>query len=240
MAGRKKELPKEFPKEPLTSKQKWDNFWFYNTGKVVAVLIAAVLVGLYIFELVTKEKYDTTIVYATSDYVLDDQATEIDGMLEQYMSDANGDGKVSILLDTVVLNETTTQTDPTLAQAQSTKLMAAFALNEDSIFILDQGIYDSLGDSIDGAFVNLEEQYPNCDFVQGDKIMLDEFFASYGNYSSILSGMFICQRPADNMHNYEKSEQVQAKYAAESELVRKVVEAIQTAEADSRQVAADS
>lgn len=231
MFGRKKELPKEYPKEPLTSKQKWDNFWFYNTGKIVAILIAAVLVGLYIYELVTKEKHDTSIVYATSDYVLDDQAAEIEEMLTQYMTDVDGNGEVNVYLEALVISESTTQTDPTLAQAQSTKLMAAFALNEDSIFILDQGIYDSLGDSIDGAFINLEELYPDCDFVQGDKLMLDEFFASYGNYSKILSGMFICQRPSDNIRNYDKDEQVQAKYAAESELIRKVVEAIQAAEA---------
>ena len=231
MFGRKKELPKEYPKEPLTSKQKWDNFWFYNTGKIVAILIAAVLVGLYIYELVTKEKHDTSIVYATSDYVLDDQAAEIEEMLTQYMTDVDGNGEVNVYLEALVISESTTQTDPTLAQAQSTKLMAAFALNEDSIFILDQGIYDSLGDSIDGAFINLEELYPDCDFVQGDKLMLDDFFASYGNYSKILSGMFICQRPSDNIRNYDTDEQVQAKYAAESELIRKVVEAIQAAEA---------
>ena len=232
MARRKKELPKEYPKEPLTSKQKWDNFWFYNTGKIVAVLIAAVLVGLYIYELVTKEKHDITLVYATSDYVLDDQVTEIEEMLSQYVTDVDGNGEVSLYIDDLVINSTSAQADPTMVQAQSTKLMAAFALNEDSIFILDQGIYDSLGDSIDGAFINMEELYPDCDFVQGDKIMLDEYFASYGNYSKILSGMFICQRPSDNIRNYEDDEQVQAKYAAESELIRQVVEAIQAAEAE--------
>lgn len=231
MFGRKKELPKEYPKEPLTSKQKWDNFWFYNTGKIVAILIAVVLVGLYIYELATKEKHDTTIVYVTSDYVLDDQATEIEEMLTQYMSDVDGNGEVNVYLETIVISESIMESDPTLAQTQSTKLMASFALNEDSVYIMDQGIYDSLGDSIDNTFINLEELYPGCDFIQGDKLMLDELFASYGNYSKILSGMFICQRPSDNIHNYDKDEQVQARYAAEGELIRKVVEAIQATEA---------
>lgn len=169
MARRKKELPKEYPKEPLTSKQKWDNFWFYNTGKIVAVLIAVALVGLYIYELVTKEKHDITLVYATSDYVLDDQVTEIEEMLSQYVTDVDGNGEVSLYIDDLVINNTSAQADPAMVQAQSTKLMAAFALNEDSIFILDQGSMTPWADSIDGAFINMEELYPDCDFVQGDK-----------------------------------------------------------------------
>ena len=53
--------------------------------------------------------------------MLDDQAAEIEEMLTQYMTDVDGNGEVNVYLEALVISESTTQTDPTLAQAQSTR-----------------------------------------------------------------------------------------------------------------------
>ena len=142
-------------------------------------MVCAIFCAWIIKDIFFGTKYDLNVVSATK-YAFSAVNEDIPGDLVKYLSDYNGDGKVNALYDEMILDYAEdTNLDPQTNAVNMQKFMAVLASGQELVFIMDQGIYDSLmssentDDSID-VFVNLEELYPDqSDIVKGDKLILN-------------------------------------------------------------------
>ena len=164
---------------PKTFKEKWKNYWYHYKLTTWVSVVCAIFCAWLIKDIFFGTKYDLNVVSATK-YAFSAVNEDIPGDLVKYLSDYNGDGKVNALYDEMTLDYAEdTNLDPQTNAVNMQKFMAVLASGQELVFIMDQGVYDSLmssentDDSID-VFVNLEELYPDqSDIVKGDKLILN-------------------------------------------------------------------
>ncbi len=89
------------PPEPLTPKQKRENFWFYHKWHVVGGILAALLVGMFVYDMVSKEVPDIEISFVTPNSLPQTLLDELSTQLEQsgMIPDSNGDGEVIVFVN---------------------------------------------------------------------------------------------------------------------------------------------
>lgn len=182
---------------PKTFKEKWKNYWYhYKTTTWVSVL-AVIFAAWLIKDLFFGPEYDLTVAAATK-YSFSAVNQNIAENMANYIEDYNGDGKVNVTYDEMVLDYDPESTlDPQTNVVNMQKFMAVMAAGDELIFIMDQAVYDSvIENSGDEIFVNLEELYPDqTDTVQGDKLILnDTRLGKQMNIDKLDEDIFICVR----------------------------------------------
>lgn len=76
---------------------KLENFWFHHKWKVIISAFFLIVLGVGIFQMVTKEKYDTQVSVATHVIYDKKQLEAFNKTLESLMpEDVNGDGKKNL------------------------------------------------------------------------------------------------------------------------------------------------
>ena len=140
------DLQPDQPPQPLTPKQKRENFWFYHKWHVLGGILALILVGTFIYDMVSKEEPDIEISFVTPNAVPQPVLEELSTQLEQNGSvpDANGDGKVVVFVNqyNVTMNGEGTEEQGNYvdyqAQAAGTvKLSVDIQQGSSTIFITD-------------------------------------------------------------------------------------------------------
>ena len=76
---------------PIVSKI--SNFWYYHKWKVIIISFFAVVLAVGIFQMVTREESDTSIIIAVPQYLEGEQVAEIDSTLTSLLP-AGKDGSV--------------------------------------------------------------------------------------------------------------------------------------------------
>ena len=121
------------PDEPiqLTQEQKRKNWWHYHRFHILACVIGLALLGSFIWEMVAKVEPDYQIAYV-GEYSLPFGAEEeMEAILTPLLYDRNGDGKVSIMINSYVMNEN----DPN-AYAAQVALVGDISLGSSSVFLV--------------------------------------------------------------------------------------------------------
>ena len=121
------------PDEPiqLTQEQKRKNWWHYHRFHILACVIGLALLGSFIWEMVAKVEPDYQIAYV-GEYSLPFGAEEdMEAILTPLLNDRNGDGKVSIMINSYVMNEN----DPN-AYAAQVALVGDISLGSSSVFLV--------------------------------------------------------------------------------------------------------
>jgi len=148
------------PPPPLTPKQKRQNFWFYHKLHFLIGGIAALIIGMMIYDIVTQVHPDyeigliTTIGYpSNTDIVLSEQ-------LKPFFDDRNGDGEVVVSVN--IYSMGSGMTDPNVLMATQTKLVGDMDIGESMLFIVDQPAlldaqYAIFSDKYDKNFVEPKE-----------------------------------------------------------------------------------
>lgn len=126
------------PPPPLTPKQKRQNFWFYYKLHFLIGGIAALIIGLMIYDVVTQVRPDyeigliTTIGYPPdTDIVLSEQ-------LKPFFDDRNGDGEVVVTVNIYSMGEMGGITDPNVLMANQTKFVGDIDAGQSMLFIVDE------------------------------------------------------------------------------------------------------
>lgn len=112
---------KQEPEQPMTKRQKWDNFWFYHKWHVVAGFVLIIIIGVLVQDILSKENPDYTIgilTRKTQDMML---AEQLQAGLETICDDRNGDGKVLVEVVEYVI-ETEDTVDAQMQMANVTRL----------------------------------------------------------------------------------------------------------------------
>ncbi|MEG1887739.1 MAG: hypothetical protein RR177_06370 [Oscillospiraceae bacterium] len=133
---------------PTTVKQKNDNFWFYHKYHVIAAILVAAVLAVTVYQFVTKEKYDCTMVLYMSKSVGTEVIAAMESELEKYCEDTDKNGKVNVLLLDCAFSK---NDDYSIVTAKSTRLQAQLATPDAMLFITDQTTFDDLNHLMDNG-----------------------------------------------------------------------------------------
>lgn len=144
LAGVSKEelQPDNTPQEPLTPKQKWQNFWFYYKWWVVFFAFLAIVIGVCVYQIATQVKPDYLIVMVTRDTMNDSSITSMEMDMSQYAEDLNKDGKIKVEIENLSLAQYAGGVKNVAAETNATKLMAYLVSADAMCFIFDDVCYN--------------------------------------------------------------------------------------------------
>ncbi len=135
------DLQPDQPSQPMTPKQKRENFWFYYKWHVLGGVLVVAILGFFIHDMASKRLPDLEISIVTSKMMPTSVLTAISEQLETNgaVSDINGDG--SIVVQVNQYNISTDESDQTVdysaQMAGTVKLSADIQEGISPIFITD-------------------------------------------------------------------------------------------------------
>lgn len=161
--------------KPKTPKEKLANFWYHYKWVTIASVVGVALVVFFIYDLVTKEKYDFEVLFATASYYDSEAISEVFDETDQYATDLDGDGTPNVSVMYVNMDQSQADSgDPNYYMAQFVKFSTAISGGEDAVLILDQANYDMLMEQDESLeFADLS-QYSDSSAIEGDKYYIKD------------------------------------------------------------------
>ena len=147
--------------------EKLENFWFYHKWKVIIGAFFLIVIGVGVFQMATKEKYDTQITVATHTIYYEEHLVSFEKALTSFMpGDVNGDGKKNLAVfrykifsedELKAANEVDTDqngnpiiyADPDFNREQITDLNSSIASGQCTVMFLSKSQYDAMVDKRD-------------------------------------------------------------------------------------------
>jgi hypothetical protein len=209
--------------KPKTFKKKWENYWYYNKLKTLGVLIVIILVGLTIYSVVTRPKFDYNILIVTTT-TLDKDKVFYEQAFKAFGKDLNVDGKVTVTVLPISFIQ-----DPTLEQKQHvlelrTQLANEIVSGQSSIFITDDYCYnliqpDSELEKSNKLFTSIKSIVPNSN------ILNDRFYIKDTDFSKTLKfkhtdDISISIRPTEVAKGDKK---LYKQYQEDTELIKRII-----------------
>ena len=135
------DLQPDKPAEPMTPKQKRENFWFYYKWYVLGGILIVVLLGFFIHDMSKRQLPDLEVSIVTSKIMPTSLLVTISEELQRNanLSDINGDGKVVVQVNqyNISTDGSDESLDYTAQMAGSVKLSADIQEGISPIFITD-------------------------------------------------------------------------------------------------------
>ena len=127
---------------PIRKPIQWfKNYWYYYKMHVVLIVPIVLVVVVLIISVLTKTSYDYTAVISAGFTVESEQLDALCRNLEQYLADADGDGKLAVSASELTLREELS--DEYYAQSYN-KLAQMMVFDEVVFFIADEYSYTYL------------------------------------------------------------------------------------------------
>lgn len=170
-------------KAELTPKQKRQNFWHYNGVKILSFVIIIGIIGAYVYSVVKRVKPDYTVALITQTNYSDEIVAQIGAEFEKHGEDRNGDGKVSVYINTYqyLLGQGADTMDTDAVMMGITRVIADCEACESLIFITDEqsfiNILPNLGTSF---FVN----YKTGEEVEDELTDFSDIRAPYSSWKA--------------------------------------------------------
>lgn len=115
---------------------KWlENFWYHHKWKTIVIAFFAIVLGIGIFQMTTKESYDVNVLYTGPAVLSQDQKNELASAFADVVpEDLNEDGAKTVLINgiTVLSNEQVAEKEEE-AKAESDSLYYDYNAREDAI-----------------------------------------------------------------------------------------------------------
>jgi len=127
----------------LPSKEKLSHIWTYYRGWFMAALIAVVMIGTTVYQLVSKPSYDLEISYYGKNVFTQESLTELEEYLAQFVDDVDGDGVQTVHIHTNFLSNLehpNQQQNMGIMQKQ----MAEISAGTYTVFLFDKNFADSI------------------------------------------------------------------------------------------------
>lgn len=147
-------------------KKKWENYWYYYKWHTIAGVFVLLLAVVFIHDIATKEQYDTTVMFAHSEYVEDAEIAQLKSTLEQYIPDVDGNGEVNLLMTPIFMQggEGGEPSDPEYAYAMQMKMVSELSVNPTLIVIFDDGFLRTFSE--EGFLQDLSEPFAGDPLVE--------------------------------------------------------------------------
>ncbi len=138
--------------ELKTPKDKRANWWYYHKRQLLFGLIAAGLLGSLIYSIASKVEPDYSVALVTSYNLPEEVRSGLEEHIALYADDRNGDGKVTVQVNSYVFGEVVSAQDYQATQATYARFAGDTTLGSNMIYIHDAQAFENLGDSFDGFF----------------------------------------------------------------------------------------
>lgn len=132
------ERPEE--RRELTPQEKRRNWWHYHWKYLLLGLGAALIFGKIAYDHVTKVEPDCSVALVTRYQTTSAEIASLQTALEAICPDSNGDGRVSVAINAIQLNYTSTDMSAEamkVMEANIDKLNFDFYTRQSGIFLLD-------------------------------------------------------------------------------------------------------
>ena len=199
-------MPEEELRAPEETQKKytvWQKIgnWFYHSkwwlwGAIFCVLVG----GFLIFDLVTRKNPDIRILLLSESPELQRQAPALEEWVKPVCEDYDGDGQTMVGTVYIPVTKENMEAGGNLSAAYNTQLLVQFQSDTSMIVLLDDRAEPYL--SPDEMFVDLEELYPDCEFVDGFRIRLNDtdLAKQIGMTESLPENCYLAlRRPLENM-----------------------------------------
>ncbi len=204
---------------PTTFRAKWENYWYHYKVPTIIAIILVVFVGYCVYSVVTKEKYDLSIMFVSApEYQIQDTAP-LEQALTKYTQDYDSNGEVNVTVDGLTYDpdgETTNMDYYTAVQARFT---VSFSEGLNLVYIMDETIYDLTKNTLHVEYEDLS-QYSDNPNIDGEKYYIkdDDDFSAIENRD----GLVLVIRKLDNLKDKDKEETI-SRHAQELEVVKQII-----------------
>ena len=185
--------PSEVPKG-----QRWRYFLdYYKYPTIFGVIILIALI-YFLKSVVFAPKNDMVILAATRTYVREEVWQQAEATLKEMPLDLNGDNKVLVDINDILLDETLEASDPEVFQLQQTRFTSSLVLAESALQIVDEKMFAYLQEE------DLLATYEELSECQGQnagefiKIPL-EALKPFQSIENLPEGLYMTLRPKDAM-----------------------------------------
>lgn len=191
--------------EPKTFKEKWANYWYHYKWLTFGCVAAVLIGGFFVYDMVTKEKYDMSIMMITKDYYDSESVGAYIDKTAQYCPDTDENEEQNISFMAIQMDrENSEQADPNFYMAQFVKMTSSISEGMDAVYLMDQDNYDFLTqEEGDVKFVDLS-QFSDNENVEGDKYYIKND-ALLGDVDAG-NDLFLVLRAPDDMPNIDKDD----------------------------------
>lgn len=120
----------------MTFRKKLENYWYYYKTHTIFALLSLLFIALSIVQCSKNVEHDIALAYVSSVYMPTEQ---IQQSLAKIVPDINGDGKVNVFFDSIIIPEKpVTDADFNMIQ----KLSVTFIDGGTRVFIMDKAFFD--------------------------------------------------------------------------------------------------
>ena len=169
--------PEDLVQEPprvLTPKERRANWWHYHWYYVALILAALLAAGWYTWQNLTAVRPDYVVTVVSRTDPAPELLEQVQAQLEAVGSDENGDGRITVEVNSIWLDLSAMQEGGDFArlmESSQEKLNATFYLGESTLFLVD----DPAGlEQMYGCFCHLDGTDPQ----EGEAVRVEDFALS--------------------------------------------------------------
>lgn len=189
---------------PKTPKSRWQNYWYHYKWPTLAALFIIVSVAVLSFQMLTKDRYDYTLIVVTEKAMDTETLEDIAAVMEPYGKDLDDNGSVKMLVRNLAMQDV----------ADRAELAAVFSGGDTLFFAFEPSCYRDQVLSIDTTedyhfFTKLS--------VQADGISEDGRYWDWKNdllatnaMKDVPSSLYFGVRTAEGMASGEKRQETNA------------------------------
>lgn len=210
-------------REKLKGFKRVKNYVYHNRPFILVGLFFAVVFGYMLFDILSTEKPDIRVLFATSEnYSM--KMPLIEEAIENYVEDYNGNGKVHVDINYIQL-DLEGGGNPDYFAANQTKLIGELAVGKSMLLILDNKVAEYIqGDDNYAIMADLTDMFPDNDLITREGFYLKgSKLAQLAKWESVTDDVFLAVRRGDEaLAATEKG--MEENYKKALETFKKIVE----------------
>lgn len=128
--------------------EKVAHFWYYHKQHTIIAVIVAIVIGITIYQIVTREKYDLEISYYGTLPLGEGEIARLEEYLEEYIDDIDGNGERNVKIYQTTLGLNSASGD---AVAIDKKLIAELSAAVYPAYMFDEGFLQKAGPQLEDS-----------------------------------------------------------------------------------------
>ena len=199
-----------FPEEEQKKYTVWEKIgnWFYHSKWWLWMAIFVVLVGGFlIYDYVTRVDSDVHVLLLTEQPQLYIRSEQLNTLFGEVCPDLNGDGRQLVESLYIPVSKATMESGSTYAASYNTQILMQFQSCISMLVITDSEAETYL--TPDEMFTDLSGLYPDCPFVEGCRLLLNEtdLGEQLGMEEPFKEGTYLALRAVhENMSSLEENQ----------------------------------
>lgn len=162
----------EFEKPKFGTKKWFENYWYHYKWHTIIGGFLLIMVVMFISDMLSREKFDCSVILATQSVVSIEQEARITELLQGYGEDLDGDGVVNIGLSSVRFPLSADGMNAQVQMAEQVRFMGEVSSRSTLLCILDDYTTQMLG-SADG-FIDLSPYNDKAFGEYNEKVLIKD------------------------------------------------------------------